>query len=182
MKSMARSYFWWPGLDQDVEQYVKGCKLCMVHRPDPPKVPLTKWPDAKTPWERVHIDYLGPVKGKMFLVIVDSYTKWVEVFEMPNTDSNATTCKLREVFSRFGLPDCLVSDNGPQFTSALFSEFCAKNGIKHLTSAPFHPQGNGQAENSVKSFKTSFSKMLLDSTHQGKSVSTLIKSLFVSLS
>ena len=74
---------------------------------------------------------------------------------MSSTSSVATIQKLREVFSRFGLPDRVISDNAPNFVSAEFTEFMKNNGIKHSMSAPYHPA----AERAVKTFKAGMKKM-----------------------
>lgn len=93
---------------------------------------------------------------------------------MTSTTSTATIDKLRECIARFGLPDTIVSDNnGPQFTSNEFANFCSKNSIEHLTSAPHCPQSNGAAENAVKSFKNAMFKALTDPTKKGNSIATL---------
>ena len=89
----------------------------------------------------------------MFILLVDAHSKWPEVFEMPNTTSRKTIEILRQVFSAYGLPEQLVSDNGPQFISREFAEFMAKNGIKHIRSVPYHPATNGQVERFVQTFK-----------------------------
>jgi hypothetical protein len=94
------------------------------------------------------------MNGHMYLVIVDAYSKFPEVRKMANTTSTATISVLREMFSRYGLPEILVSDNGPQFRSDEFEEFCKKNGILHRTSAVHKPSTNGQAEIVVKLLKT----------------------------
>ena len=94
--------------------------------------------------------------GKMFLIVVDSHSKWLEVEIMDSITSEATTEKLREMFARYGIPQQLVSDNGPQFTSREFSEFTKGNGIKHTLVAPYHPRSNGQAERFVQTFKQFF--------------------------
>ena len=70
-----------------------------------------------------------------------------------NTTSAATIRELRKIFARFGLPEQLVSDNGPQFVSAEFSQFLKNNGVKHIKSAPYHPSTNGIAERFVQNFK-----------------------------
>lgn len=74
MKSLARSYFWWPNIDGDIEHYVKRCTLCMEVRPNPPLAKLVKWPESNGVFDRVHVDFLGPVKGKMFFLLTDSYS------------------------------------------------------------------------------------------------------------
>lgn len=89
----------------------------------------------------------------MFLVVVDSYSKWIEAKEMSSIDSFQTVKAFRDVFSTFGIPNTLVTDNGPSFVSEEFETFCVNNGIKHLTTAPYHAMSNGLAENVVKTFK-----------------------------
>ena len=159
MKTLARSYVWWPSMDKDIEKMVKNCDECQVHQKAPAEAPLHPWEWPGQPWSRIHIDYAGPRKGEMFLVIVDGYSKWLDVHIMKSTTSTATIEKLREVFATHGLPRTVVSDNGPQFTSAEFAEFMVKNGIRHTKVSPYHEASNGQAERGVRIFKEDFEKM-----------------------
>jgi hypothetical protein len=80
------------------------------------------------------------------------------VYTMKTISSKTTIENLRECFARFGLPVTIVSDNGSQFTSEEFQQFCKNNGIKHITSAPFFPASNGQAERYVQTIKTGLIK------------------------
>ena len=109
------------------------------------------------PWQRIHIDFAGPMNGQNFLIVVDSHSKWLEVIEMKSTTATATIKELRRLFATYGLPEHLVSDNGPQFTSADFAEFMKVNGIKHIRCAPYHPSSNGCAERFVQTFKRAIS-------------------------
>lgn len=93
---------------------------------------------------------------------------------MNSITSAATIEKLRECIGRFGLPNTIVSDNGRQFVSNEFNQFCLNNKIKHLTTAPYHPQSNGAAENSVKTFKTGMQKALADPKNSNSSIETLM--------
>lgn len=154
-KSLARSYIWWPKLDKDIEDLVKSCHSCQLHQASPEKSALIPWQPADHAWSRVHIDYAGPIHGFYFLIIIDSFSKWLEVFKSKTITSKYTIDKLRETFARYGLPDKLVSDNGRQFTSDEFATFMKMNHIEHIKSAPGHPATNGQAENSVKTTKKS---------------------------
>ena len=95
----------------------------------------------------------------VFLIVIDAYSKWLEVHCMKSTTSNATIEKLREIFATHGLPATLVSDNGSNFTSSEFEEFMKRNGIKHIKVAPYHPASNGLAERAVQVFKEGFEKM-----------------------
>ena len=153
MKSLARGHVWWPSIDKDIEDCVHGCTACQEVKTTVPLAPLHPWVWPGRPWQRVHVDFAGPINGKMFILLVDAHSKWPEVFEMPNTTSQKTIEILRQVFSAYGLPEQLVSDNGPQFISREFAEFMAKNGIKHIRSAPYHPATNGQVERFVQTFK-----------------------------
>ncbi len=153
MKALARSYMWWKGIDQDIESQSKSCKPCQEHKPNPPSAPLHIWQWPTAPLKRIHIDFAGPFQGKMFLIIVDAHSKWPEVIIMSSTTAEKTIEALFTFFSRYGLPEQLVSDNGPQFTSQEFETAMKQQGIKHIRSAPYHPSTNGLAERFVQTFK-----------------------------
>ncbi len=155
MKSLARSYIWWPGLDKEIEQCAKSCVGCGQHQHNPSKAPLHPWIWPSKPWQRIHIDFAGPFQNAMYLVVVDAHSKWPEVKIMSTTTSDNTITELREIFSRNGIPDQIVSDNGPQFRSTEFQDFTRSNGIKHIFSSPYQPSTNGLAERFVQTLKQS---------------------------
>ena len=117
MKVLARSHVWWPNIDKDVEGCAKACQACHSNKNAPPKAPLCPW---RWPWNRIHLDFAGPVGGKMLLIVTDAHSKWPEVQVMTTTTASKTIEVLREMFARYGIPEYLVSDNGPQFVSAAF--------------------------------------------------------------
>ncbi|KAL7842622.1 hypothetical protein SRHO_G00243110 [Serrasalmus rhombeus] len=153
MKSLARSYVWWPGIDSQIEHQAKSCDSCQRVQKDPGLAPLHPWMWPSSPWERIHVDFAGPFEGHMYLVVVDAHSKWPEIHIMDSTTSSKTIQVLRELFSRYGIPHSLVSDNGPQFCSEEFSTFLKANGVKHIRSAPYHLAFNGLAERFVQTFK-----------------------------
>lgn len=159
-KSLARSYVWWPDMNSDIEQLIISCNICLKFRDSPPLSKLIPWEIPDNIWERVHIDFLGPIFGKQILIIVDALSKWVEAFIMPNITARSTVNVLRNTFSRFGFPKVLVSDNAKTFVSNEFRQFLTNNGVMFKTSPPFHPATNGQAENFVKSVKRAISKSI----------------------
>lgn len=154
MKELARRYFWWPGLDSELESLVRSCSICLQNRDAPKKSPLHPWEWPAVPWHRIHVDYAGPINNTYYLIVVDAHSKWVEIFPTNTITSTATIALLRSCFARFGLPVMLVSDNGTCFTSGEFQNFVNMNGIRHVCSAPFHPSTNGLAENMVRTFKS----------------------------
>ena len=161
MKGLARSYVWWPNIDADLETQVKQCNQCQLYRPSPPAVSMHPWEWPDHPWDRVHVDYAGPFMGHMFLVVIDAYSKWIEIEMVKSATAQNTIEHLCMMFARFGLPRVLVIDNGTCFTSSDFSEFASRNGIKHLRIAPYHPSSNGQAERAVQTFKLGIRKQSL---------------------
>ncbi len=159
MKGLARSYVWWPGLDGDIEAKVQGCQPCQENMKSVPTMPIHPWQFPKKPWRRIHIDYAGPLEGKMYLVIIDAYSKWMDVHVVDHATSAVTIKKLRQTFANQGLPEVLVSDNAACFVSEEFKEFLQENGIRHLTSPVYHPNSNGLAERAVQTFKCVFKKI-----------------------
>ncbi len=129
MKSLARSYVWWPQMDKDVENCVKACSTCQLHRPSPPKAPLHPWEQPRSQWSRLHIDHAGPFMEQLFLIVVDAYSKWLEVIPVTSTSAKVTVNKLQGLFAIHGLPEQIVSDNGTGFSSTEFGQFTKPNGI-----------------------------------------------------
>ena len=153
MKALARSYMWWPRMDKAIEEVAKGCTGCQLTQNNPKTAPLYSWELPARPWQRIHINFTGPFLGTMFLIVVDVHFKWPEVIPMTTTTASRTIEELRKLFATHGLPEQLVSDNGPQFIADEFGEFMRSNGIKHIKSALYRPATNGMAERSVQTFK-----------------------------
>ena len=153
MKSLAQSYMCWSNMDAEIEAKVKDCLKCQENRKLPPPVPMLPWEWPSKPWACLHINHAGSFMGKMFLVIVDSYSKWLEVRIVHSTTAICTIQELRSVFATHGLPEMIVTDNGTEFTSNEFQEFTTRNGIRHTKTAPYHPASNGLAERECKPLK-----------------------------
>jgi len=140
---------WWPSVRKDVCQYVKSCKICQRYKPS-----ITKpsgWMQSTQAMEPGHtqgVDLMGPFprskKQNMYLlVIVDYFTKWVEMFPLRDSKTQKIVKILREeFFTQWGVPKYLVSDRGPQFTSGLLSEFCKTWGCVQKLTTSYHPQAN----------------------------------------
>ena len=173
-KLLARSYVWWPNIDSDIEVLAKCCTGCQKHHRNPSKAPLHPWEWPSTPWKRIHIDFAGPFMDNMFLISVDAHSKWSEGIPMRKTTATKTTQALRTIFSRNGLPEQIVSDNGSQFVSEEFQQFTKLNGITHIKSAPYHPATNGLAERFVQRSKQSMRAMKVESSDLHKKLANFI--------
>ncbi|XP_048257829.1 uncharacterized protein K02A2.6-like [Haliotis rufescens] len=160
MKARARSYVWYPGLDHDIEMTAKSCTVCQSLQNDPPVAPLHPWKYPQRIWERVHVDF-AEFQSQHYFVLIDSRSKWIEAILMTSTTAEKTVETLRKIFSSYGLPEELVSDNGPQFTAEIFKDFMKNNGIKHSLSPPYNPSSNGAAERSVQVIKSALKKHMM---------------------
>ena len=143
------SRFTWPYMRRDVANYVRACPLCQQYKSSN-QLPggLMKPILVYEPWNTVGIDLTGPLpktrRGHLYiLVVIDYFTKWVELF--PLSDTKAKTISqifLDEVICRFGFPVRIISDNGVQFVSTIFTNVCQSLGIKHQRTPLYHPQSN----------------------------------------
>ncbi len=170
MKALARSYLWWPGLDGCIEERVRTCSCCMAVQKSPAGAPLHPWRWPERPWQRIHIDFAEKDK-QFFLVVIDSHSKWLEVVPMSSITSSLTIDALRGLFAAYGIPEEVVSDNGPQLVSTEFTDFLKGNGIKHTRVPAYHPASNGAAERSVQILKHSLLKSVCEK--QGKQMFSL---------
>ena len=150
-KSFIREIAWWPGVDKMIEEAVRSCLQCQVtgllNVPEPLKM-------AEIPselWEHVRIDFKGPMpKGEMLMVLTDVKSHYPEVVTLKNNSAHCVLPKLEHIFSRFGQPKQLSSNNGPPFNGKEFSNFLKKHGIAFTPNTKDWPQGNGLIESFMK--------------------------------
>ena len=121
--------------------------------------PLSPWKWPPRPWPRLHIDFAGPFLGKDILVSIDAHSKWIEAVCTASTSSSNVIEELRTLFAKFSIPESFVTGNGTCFMSEEFKAFLQSNGIKHTTSAPYHPSSNGLAERAVQIVKRGLKKV-----------------------
>ena len=152
-------------MDGQIEEKCKKCYECTIRQRAPEKSPLIQWAETARPWTRIHLDFMGPYMGHQYLIVIDSKTKWLEVFVGNTTGTRFVIKCLRQIFARFGLPKWIVTDNGTGFRSHEFEQYLRENGIKQAITAPGHPATNGQAENAVKTIKRALAKKLPGQRH-----------------
>ena len=146
------SSVWWPGVAKEMEELVRNCTHCTKITP-PPKEPMIASQLPQHPWEKVGSD-LFEFRGSQYLLVVDYFSRYIEVQKLNSTTSSSIIASMKAMFSRHGIPSILMSDNGPQYVSQEMKDFAAAYGFCHLTSSPHYPQSNGLAERSVKTMKS----------------------------
>lgn len=154
MKRRLRQKVWWPGMDSQTERFVKSCKDCTLVSSLAAPEPLltTKIPDK--PWVHIAVDFMGPLpSGHNLLVLIDYFSRFVEVIIMKEISAKNTIQALHETFCRYGIPESIKSDNGPQFVSESLQSFCTEFGIELRKTTPYWPQANGEVERANKSLK-----------------------------
>ena len=152
-----RDSIYWPSMTTELKDYISKCHICSAHRQTPGKEPLQQHEFPDRLWSKVGID-LCEFQGRTLLVLVDYHSNFIEVEHITKPTTSGVSKVLMTMFSRYGVPDQVMSDNGPQFSSAEFRSFATQWGFEHITASPRYPQSNGKVENAVKTVKLLFSK------------------------
>ncbi|CAI5678504.1 unnamed protein product [Oreochromis niloticus] len=158
-KQRARDALFWPGMGRDIAATVENCSICQERHTANPKEPLIPYQIPDRPWQAVASD-LFTWRGQDYLVVVDYYSRYFEVERLFSTTAGSVIKKLKAIFARHGIPEKLISDNGPQYSSREFKDFAVTWDFVHTTSSPLYPQSNGLAERTVKTAKS-----VLDKAH-----------------
>ena len=148
----AQGSVWWPAINSEMNEKIKNCIHCRVHKPAQRKEPLMPTPLPQHPWQRIAADFCE-VKGRRYLVVTDYFSRWLEIVHMPSTNTQLLISKLKCPFARLGISDQFVTDNGPQFCAQEFATFAADYYFQHITSSPYFAQANGAAECAVQTAK-----------------------------
>ena len=149
-----RHGFYWPTALKEAEDLVRKCNGCQryahqIHTPAAAlkTIPIT-WPFAV--WGLDMVGPFRPARGNMthILVMVDKFTKWIEVKPIRKCDGNTAVSFLKDIILRYGYPHSIITDNGTNFAEGAFARFCMDKKIRLDKASVAHPQGNGQVERS----------------------------------
>ena len=161
---IVQSGFYWPTLFKDARTYVLSCDRCqrtgnIGRRNEMPQTGILEV-ELFDVWG---LDFMGPFPpsyGNLYiLVAVDYVSKWVEAVALPNNEAKSVVKFVKKnIFTRFGVPRTIISDNGSHFQNYLFKALLTKYGCRFKTSTPYHPQTSGQVEVSNRELKSILEK------------------------
>ena len=145
----ARECMYWPSMTAELKEYISHCEKCSKYEARQQKESLISHKVAERPWEKIGTD-LYNIDGQDYLVVVDYFSNFWEIEHLPITTTSTIIKKLKCHFARQGIPDIVISDNGPQFACEKFSNFASEWDFEHRPGSPGHQQTNGKAEAAVK--------------------------------
>ena len=152
---------YWPGMTTQIEGFVSSCGVCSTYCKSNTKEPLLPHSIPSRPWSQVGSD-LFDLHGKQYLILVDYHSGFIEIDLLHGTTSNQIFTHCKSQFTRHGIPDTFISDNGPQFSSFAFKQFAQQYQVEHCSTGPYYPTSNGMAERSVQIMKALIKKAIHD--------------------
>ena len=148
---LLRQSCWFPNMNKDVGEYVQSCLGCNAASTRTIPVPLKPNLLPDRPWQKVHVDFKGPIGGQYYLhVMIDQFSKYPEVDIVKSTSFKKLRPILDRILATHGIPEFVTSDNGPPYPSHDMEMYAAEKGFLLTPVSPNDPQGNGFAENLVK--------------------------------
>ncbi len=151
-KRRSRDTVYWHGINKDIENMIGKCETCKKHQSKQAREPMMI-PDLPTePWKKVGTD-LFHCNGKDYVLVIDYYSNFPEIALLTNATANSVITHVKSMFAMHGIPETVVSDNGPCYNCNEWRQFAEQYGFHHVTSSPQHAQGNGKAEKRVHIIK-----------------------------
>ena len=150
-RERAKQSVWWPGLSKQIEDLIEKCDKCSKERQTRVE-PIIPSDVPERTWQTVGSD-LYELNGSNYLLFVDYLSAFVEIAKLNNTSSASIVNNQKSMFARNGIPEIVVTDNGPQYSSQTFCAFTDAHGFTHRTSSPRYPQSNRVSERAVKTIK-----------------------------
>jgi len=168
-----KKFTYWPDMTADLRMFLPSCGPCSIKKRDPHlqnKLPVKPLPQEDHPNARVHLDLHGPLQAenrakKYILVCTDAFSKVVQLVVIPNKEEKTVAdAFLAQWCYIFGFPKAIVTDQGKEFTNKLLKAILDASNVRHYTTAPYHPQSNGQTE----VFNRTMDRYLRATLHQDK--------------
>ena len=154
--ALLREKVWFPRIQAQVEETIKNCQDCQVATPSNNREPLQMSPLPTAPWVELSADF-GQITadGTYALVVQDEYSRYIVVDTLTSLTARAVIPKFDKIFSEFGVPEVLKTDNGPPFQSKEFSQYLEYMGVRHRKITPLWPRSNAETERFMRTLKKS---------------------------
>ena len=153
MKNQLRAIFYWFGMTAEIEEFVRNCDACVCFSRENKRAPLTTVADKTfAPWEVISVDFTGGsdrVQGKILFTAIDHFSRFPFVYVVKQSSSRCVIQCLKHLFSTYGFPRTLLSDNGTAFTSSELNDFLSRCGVKHRYASVYYPKGTPQSNGSM---------------------------------
>lgn len=156
-KLRAREIMYWPNMNSQLADYLSRCQACLTYRKQNTREPLISHEVPARAWCKVGTDIFH-YNSESFLIVIDYFSKFVEIFKLKSMRSEEVINKLKGLFTRQGIPETVMSDNGPEFSSEKFRQFSKQWNFQHHTSSPGYAQSNGQIERAIQTIKNIMKK------------------------
>ena len=155
----ARETLYWPNINGEIEDMIKSCSTCQEHPNQQSAEPMIPHDIPATPWQKVATDLFSLWK-KDYIIVADYTSKFFDLSQLDDTNASTIVMHTKRIFSKFGIPKEVISDNGPQYTSQEYAKFAHDWDFEHITSSPEYPQSNGFIERTIQTVKKTLKKAL----------------------
>ena len=155
-RERARQSVWWPGLSRQLEELVKNCITCVKAQKQRAQ-PLVTTTFPELPWQKVATD-LFEWRKENYLLIIDYYSRFIEIAQLKRTTAEEVIQHTKSIFARHGISVSVISDNSPQYSADAYKQFAKEYRFQHISSSPYYPQSNGEAERAVGTIKSLLNK------------------------
>ena len=159
MSLRARETVYWPGISEDIRHTYHHCHICAKFARTQQRETLQFIETPQTAWEQLGLD-IFTLRNTQYLLVIDYFSRFPVVKQLQSLHSLSVIKHLKDIFTEIGIPQCIVSDGGTQFTSQEFQDFTRTWGIQHKVTSPTNAQSNGQAERFVQTIKNSLTKAM----------------------
>jgi len=161
-----REAYVWPKMKSDIRRFCYQCPLCSVHTRAREHTEMGEMPIPAYPMQIISADLTGPLaktdSGNLYILnIIDHLTGWAESYAIPDkTNESVWKCFREDFFPRHGFAEFLITDNGREFTAAIFQTYLAGVGVKQITTTAYHPQSNGRSERYNRTLKSMIARLI----------------------
>ena len=151
-KQLSRETMYWPGINAQIDDVVKNCESCQIYQHQQKSESEIKHKIPERPWSKIGTD-LFAMTGRDFVIVVDYTSNYFDLSMIPDKKSSTVVKHTKRIFSRYGIPKTVVSDNGPEFVGSAYQKFSEEWDFTHVHSSPNYPKSNGQIERTIQHVK-----------------------------